>query len=59
MQFRLDCDGDGATVLSDYACFLDCLLGPGQRLLPDCEPFDFDDDGDVDIADYSSFETQF
>ena len=54
-----DCEPDGDVDLDDYVCFFACALGPGQGLLPDCEPFDLDDDGDVDIVDYSRFETQF
>lgn len=54
-----DCEHDGDVDLDDYVCFFDCAIGPGQGLLPDCEPFDLDDDGDVDMADYARFETQF
>lgn len=32
----------------------DCLYGPGQYTPPGCRArFDFDDDGDVDLADYA------
>ena len=59
VQLPGDCEPDGDVDLDDYACFFACALGPGQGLLPDCEPFDLDDDGDVDIVDYSRFEIQF
>lgn len=59
VQLPGDCDRDGDVDLDDYGCFVACVLGPGQGLLPDCEPFDFDGDGDVDIGDYATFGTQF
>ena len=59
VQLPGDCEHDGDVDLDDYTCFFDCVLGPGQGLLPDCEPFDLDNDGDVDIADYSIFEILF
>jgi len=47
--------------LSDFSVFFDCITGPEGGLPPTCEPFDFDGDSDVDVADaaimFSLFES--
>ncbi|GJM24563.1 MAG: hypothetical protein DHS20C16_09780 [Phycisphaerae bacterium] len=53
-----DSDGDGDVDLIDYAAFADCMNGPGQPpLLPTgcLEPFDADQDSDVDLSDAEVF----
>jgi len=52
-----DCDQD--VDLTDFASYFACLTGPAGGLLSGCEPFDFDGDGDVDIADLGGFEGAF
>ena len=54
-----DCDDDGDVDLIDYACFIDCLTGPGGGLLSGCDPFDTDVDGDVDLHDFGAFTRHF
>lgn len=51
----LDCDTD----LSDFAQFPACMTGPDGGLLPDCELFDLDGDGDVDARDGWLFQAAF
>lgn len=46
--------------LADYALFLDCVTGPGVPSIdPDCAPLDYDDDGDIDFADFSQLQIAF
>lgn len=52
-----DCDGDGDVGLVDYACFRDCLTGPGGGLPNGCDRFDFDVDADVDLRNFATFQT--
>ena len=54
-----DCDDDVDVDLDDYACFFACLLGPAQGLPAECGPFDFNNDGDVDLQDFGGFQTSF
>ncbi len=51
-----DCDEDSDVDMFDFACFVDCMTGPGGGLLPDCEGLDFDEDGDVDLLDFAEFQ---
>ena len=53
-----DADGDGDIDLVDYAVLADCLNGPDMPpLLPSgcLEPFDTDQDDDVDLHDVGAF----
>ena len=59
IQLPGDCEPDGDVDVDDYACFFACVLGPGQGLLPDCEPFDLDDDGDVTVGDFARLQAAF
>jgi hypothetical protein len=52
-----DADGDGLLALDDFVTFPDCLTGPGGVLISGCEPFDFDEDVDVDVADFGAYQT--
>lgn len=55
-----DCDIDGVTGLFDFDRFGDCLTGEGVAIVDlDCNCFDQDDDGDVDLVDFGSFQTSF
>jgi hypothetical protein len=58
-----DADADGDVDLRDYRKFEECLSdsGPkGETPGPSClEPFDFDDDADVDVADFAGFQMAF
>ena len=47
------------TTESDFECFADCLLGPAGGLGANCDPFDFDGDGDVDLKDFAEFQEAF
>jgi hypothetical protein len=60
-----DADANQIVDLSDFATLSGCLNGPGAALSNGvCEPqaasvFDTDDDGDIDLRDYSRFATAF
>lgn len=54
-----DIDGDGGISSNDFHGLPDCLHGPQTELQPDCVPFDFDRDLDVDLVDYRSFDLAF
>jgi hypothetical protein len=52
-----DFDGDGIVGIDDYTDFVDCYTGPGpQGLDPYCQAGDFDEDDDIDCADWIGFE---
>jgi hypothetical protein len=46
-----DGDGDGDVDLFDVEAYFDCVTGPGGGVPPNCDTFDFDDDGDIDFVD--------
>ena len=48
-----DGDGDGDADGDDSAMLLGCWTGPGGAASPDCEVFDLDADGDIDLRDQS------
>lgn len=63
-----DFNGDDTIDLADYGFFADCVSGPGATPAPtatgasadQCQiAFDADDDGDVDLADYSMWLSVF
>jgi len=55
-----DCDADGGVTLLDYDAFEACLSGPGGGLIePGCVCFDLDGSGDVDLADFATFQVAF
>ena len=54
-----DCDGDGDADQLDFACYVDCVTGPDAGVPTDCETFDLDADNDVDLIDWSLFQTAF
>lgn len=41
-----DCDGD----------FFECVTGPSQFVMVECNRFDYDLDGDVDMSDFSTYQ---
>lgn len=41
-----DCDGD----------FFECVAGPSQYVMVECNRFDYDLDGDVDLTDFSTYQ---
>ena len=43
----------------DFAAMSSCLGDPQAACAPDCAPFDFDDDLDVDLADVAAFQCAF
>jgi parallel beta-helix repeat protein len=51
-----DCAYDGDVDHADYADFESCLAGPGAMPPPDCECFDLDGRGYVDLADFATFQ---
>ncbi|MFQ5414300.1 MAG: choice-of-anchor Q domain-containing protein [Phycisphaerae bacterium] len=55
-----DVDCDESVDLNDYAALTLCLQGPDTAPGdPDCIPFDFDADADVDLADVAGFQRVF
>ena len=54
-----DCNTDGYVDLIDYVGLEACLTGPGGGMEPECECFDLDDSGDVDLADFARFQQEF
>jgi hypothetical protein len=59
LQAAGDADNDGDIDGVDYSDFLDCESAPGSALQAGCEPFDFDQDGDSDFADFQMFQQNF
>lgn len=51
-----DYNGDGEFTNTDVAIFMNCFRGPGGQPPANCETFDFDQDHDVDLADYARFQ---
>jgi len=50
-----DLNGDLVVDLADYAEWAECQTGPDAGPLPaECEPADFDGDGDADLADFAA-----
>lgn len=55
-----DCNSDGWVNLNDYDDFDGCLSGPrGGLPQPECNCFDLDNDGDVDLSDVGRFQVGF
>lgn len=55
-----DADGDGRVGSADFAAAGGCGTGPdGGPVGAECEAFDFDDDGDVDVLDLLPFQRVF
>lgn len=55
-----DCGNDGIVDLVDYAEFSRCFTGPrSEKGLCTCRFLDMDHDDDVDLRDYSTFQTRF
>jgi hypothetical protein len=55
-----DSTGDGQITWADYAAFHPCFGGPGTSAEQDCVcTFDFDQDGDLDLVDYSVVQIEF
>ncbi len=50
-----DDDGDGVLDLDDFVAMPSCLVGPNVPVDGTCKIYDFDLDGDVDIADAARF----
>jgi hypothetical protein len=54
-----DCDCDGDVDLGDYAELEACLEGPGGGVGPECDCFDVDGSGHVDLYDFAAFQVLF
>lgn len=54
-----DCNFDGITNLAEYGRFTECATGPIGPVDSGCECFDTDRDGDVDLADFGTFQRSF
>ncbi len=55
-----DCNTDVGVDLFDYRDSEPCLSGPGGGLpFADCNCFDLDGDGDVDLSDVAGFQMKF
>lgn len=48
-----DCDEDGVVHLTDHEFFTQCLAGPNGAQLSDCQCFDVDRNGSVDLHDFA------
>ncbi len=54
-----DLDGDCLVNLTDFTAFTGCIQGPGVCTGVGCYVVDFDDDCDVDFADFGRFQIAF
>ena len=54
-----DADQDQDTDIEDWLALLGCYAGPDGDVEQDCEVFDLDADGDVDMVDQSMFQQLF
>ncbi len=55
-RLKGDATCDWKITIEDFWQWDDCVTGPlGGVLMANCEVFDFDDDEDVDLADFASF----
>ena len=55
-----DYDCDRSTDLADFDFWPECATGPDNGpYTPDCQPFDFDNDGDIDTRDFAGFQAVF
>ena len=55
-----DCNADGGVDLFDYGAAHPCLSGPeGGLPSPDCNCYDLDGDGDVDLSEVARFQAEF
>jgi predicted outer membrane repeat protein len=48
-----------AMTFADFVAFAQCMQGPGVGLDPDCEVSDFQEDIDVDLADFATLQEAF
>ena len=55
-RFAGDINRDGKVNLQDLAGFRACMAGPNATVDSVCVPFDFDGDGDYDLADLAAFQ---
>ena len=54
-----DHNTDGAVDGADFGAVPGCMGGPGSGLGSGCDPFDFDGDLDVDVADFAALQLAF
>jgi len=55
-----DCNEDGGVTLFDHEAFNACLSGPGGGISnASCNCFDLNQSGDVELGDFSKFQTGF
>ncbi|MBI1827346.1 MAG: hypothetical protein HYR83_13275 [Planctomycetes bacterium] len=54
-----DCDEDGVVNLMDHEFFTHCLAGPEGGVLSDCECFDVDRNGNIDLHDFAVISQEF
>ena len=54
-----DGNEDGAVDLMDFDLFNTCLLGPVGGLETDCNHYDADGSGHIDLRDYAALQTAF
>lgn len=52
-----DCNEDRNVDENDHPCFSDCSTGPGCCVLGDCGNFDLDGDNDIDLYDWSVYQS--
>ncbi len=55
----MDSDNDSDLDLDDNRNFEACLLGPGGGIVPGCDCFDSDQDGDVTLQDFGRHQVDF
>jgi hypothetical protein len=54
-----DFNNDGGVNLLDYDTMEDCLRGPTGGLGDDCESYDVNGSGHVDLKDFAEFQVSF
>ncbi len=54
-----DFNDDNKVDSYDSTCFIKAITGPTRQQTLACNPMDLDDDGDVDLADFSRFQIAF
>ncbi len=54
-----DCSADGTIDINDLPCFIDCLTGPATVRMEECEVTDMNENGTIDLHDFSILQCRF